>query len=195
MKNITGQKPTKVALISALTILFWLIVFSTFNRAEAHQFSTAYLAIKTHDHTPIATAEYRLAVRDLALLVPIAVDERNQITWGAIKAQNSAISALLAQNLKWKSGTAVCMMSSQREPLAMDQVAGLPYIVTYLSIDCGKSKATTLNYQMLSHIDSGHRLIISSEEGFAQISMTRTEKGSAVSICYLLSFTSKAGSN
>ena len=164
MKNITGQKPTKVALISALTILFWLIVFSAFNRAEAHQFSTAYLAIKTHDHTPIATAEYRLAVRDLALLVPIAVDERNQITWGAIKAQNSAISALLAQNLQWKSGTAVCMMSSQREPLAMDQVAGLPYIVTYLSIDCGKSKATTLNYQMLSHIDSGHRLIISSED-------------------------------
>lgn len=154
----------KDSLVFILTILFWFMVLCQFNRAEAHQFSTAYLAIKTYDHSPIATAEYRLAVRDLVLLVPVTVDSNNQITWGALKAQDAAINALLAQNLQWKSGTASCVMNSQREPLAIDQVAGLSYIVAYLSIDCGKSKATALDYRMLGHIDSGHRLIMSSED-------------------------------
>jgi hypothetical protein len=154
----------KGILILGMTILFWFIVLSVLNRAEAHQFSTAYLAIQTHDKTPIVTAEYRLAVRDLSLLVPVTVNDKNQITWGAIKAQDSAITALLGQNLIWKSGSTTCAMNSQREPLAIDQLAGLSYIVTYLSIDCGKAKATTLDYRMLAHIDSGHRLIVSSED-------------------------------
>jgi hypothetical protein len=164
MIKIKKQLKIKEFLIFVLTVLCWFMVLSGLSRAEAHQFSTAYLAIETHDKTPIATAEYRLAVRDLSLLVPVAVNDKNQITWGAIKAQDSAITALFAQNLQWKSGTAVCTMNSQREPLAIDQVAGLSYIVAYLSIDCGKSKVTTLDYRMLGHIDTGHRLIISSED-------------------------------
>lgn len=151
----------KSLLLIVLTILFWFMVLSGLNRAQAHQFSTAYLAITTHDQSPIATAEYRLAVRDLALLVPVAVDQKQQITWGAIKAQNPAITALLAQGLQWKTGESSCTLNSQREPIAIDHVAGLSYIVAYLSIDCGKSKVTALDYRILSHIDSGHRLIIS----------------------------------
>jgi hypothetical protein len=154
----------KAVLIFVMTLLCWFIILAGLNRAEAHQFSTAYLAIETHDKTPIATAEYRLAVRDLSLLVPLAVNEKNQITWGAIKAQDPEITALLAQNLQWKSGTTVCTMNSQREPLAIDQVAGLSYIVAYLSIDCGKEKPTTLDYRMLGHVDSGHRLIVSTQD-------------------------------
>lgn len=161
------QKPiydgVKSAIVLIITIIFWFVLLNFMNRAEAHQFSTAYLAIQTHNNSPIMTAEYRLAVRDLALLVPVTVDQKNQITWGAIKAQDAAINAVLAQNIVWKSGTAACSMNPQREPLAIDQVAGLSYIVKYLSVDCGKSNATTLDYRMLGHIDSGHRLIISSE--------------------------------
>jgi hypothetical protein len=161
------QKPifdvVKNALVLIMTIIFWFALLNFMNRAEAHQFSTAYLAVQTHNNSPIVTAEYRLAVRDLALLVPVTVDQKNQITWGAIKAQDAAINAVLAQNIVWKSGSADCAMNPQREPLAIDQVAGLSYIVKYLSVDCGKSNATTLDYRMLGHIDSGHRLIISSE--------------------------------
>jgi hypothetical protein len=165
MIKTTKQLKIKDILIFVLTVLCWFMVLSGLSRAEAHQFSTAYLAIETHDKTPITTAEYRLAVRDLSLLVPVAVNDKNQITWGAIKAQDSAITALLTQNLQWKSGVATCTMNSQREPLAIDQEAGLSYIVAYLSIDCGKAKPTALDYRMLGHIDSGHRLIVSSQDG------------------------------
>jgi hypothetical protein len=164
MIKITNPSSIKDIFVLVFTLLFGFMALSGLNRAQAHQFSTAYLAIETHDKTPITTAEYRLAVRDLSLLVPVVVNDKNQITWGAIKAQDAAITALLAKNLQWKSGAAVCTMNSQREPLAIDQVAGLAYIVAYVSIDCGKSKATTLDYRMLGHIDTGHRLIVSSQD-------------------------------
>jgi hypothetical protein len=174
MIKITNTMKIKDTFIFVLALLFGFMALSGLNRAQAHQFSTAYLAIETHDNTPITTAEYRLAVRDLSLLVPVVVNENNQITWGAIKAQDAAISALLAQNLHWKSGAAVCTMNSQREPLAIDQVAGLAYIVAYVSIDCGKSKATTLDYRMLGHIDTGHRLIVSSQDADKPEAVGRT---------------------
>jgi hypothetical protein len=155
MIKITNPSSIKDIFVLVFTLLFGFMALSGLNRAQAHQFSTAYLAIETHDKTPITTAEYRLAVRDLSLLVPVVVNDKNQITWGAIKAQDAAITALLAKNLQWKSGAAVCTMNSQREPLAIDQVAGLAYI---------KSKATTLDYRMLGHIDTGHRLIVSSQD-------------------------------
>ena len=161
-----------------LTVLCWFVLLNFFNSAQAHQFSTAYLAIQTQsqakDQQPKITAEYRLAVRDLALLVPIEMDQSRQITWGAIKAQNGAIATLLTQDLQWKAGNTSCKMNPTREPLALDNIAGLPYVVMYLAVDCGSASATALDYRVLQHVDSGHRLILSSHDANQPQSATRT---------------------
>lgn len=176
------QKPVydgiKNVVVLILTIIFWFVLLNLFNSAQAHQFSTAYLAIqtqnKTQNHQPRMTAEYRLAVRDLSLLVPLEMGENRQITWGAIKAQNSAIATLLTQEMQWKSGEKTCSMNPQREPLALDNIAGLPYLVMYLSVDCGGASATALDYRVLQHVDSGHRLILSLHDVNQPKSATRT---------------------
>ncbi|MBC7752323.1 MAG: HupE/UreJ family protein [Candidatus Saccharibacteria bacterium] len=159
-----------------LTVLFWFVLLNLFNSAQAHQFSTAYLAIETQtqNKTPKITAEYRLAVRDLSLLVPLEIDQNRQITWGAIKAQQGAIATLLSQDLQWKSGTSACTMNPQREPLALDKIAGLSYLVMYLAVDCGDQNATALDYRVLQHVDSGHRLILSVHDANQLKSATRT---------------------
>lgn len=166
----------KNVFVLALTVLFWFVLLNFFNSAQAHQFSTAYLAIETQtqNKTPKITAEYRLAVRDLSLLVPLEIDQNRQITWGAIKAQQGAIATLLNQDIQWKSGTSACTMNPQREPLALDKIAGLSYVVMYLAVDCGDQNATALDYRVLQHVDSGHRLILSVHDANQLKSATRT---------------------
>lgn len=168
----------KNIVVLILTVLFWFVVLNFFNRAQAHQFSTAYLAIQTHSQTqnqpPKMTAEYRLAVRDLSLLVPLEMDQSRQITWGAIKVQQGAITTLLTQEMQWQSSHTSCTMNPQREPLALDKIAGLSYVVMYLSVDCGDKFATALDYRVLQHVDSGHRLILSLHDVNQPKSATRT---------------------
>ncbi len=158
----------KNVVVLIVTVLFWFVLLNVFNPAQAHQFSTAYLSIQTQNQAqnqqPTMTAEYRLAVRDLSLLVPLDMSENRQITWGAIKDQNGAIATLLTQEMQWKSGEKTCSMNPQREPLALDSVAGLPYLVMYLSVDCGGALATALDYRVLQHVDRGHRLILSLQD-------------------------------
>lgn len=154
----------KNVVVLIVTVVFWFVLLNLFNSAQAHQFSTAYLAIQTQSSQPKVTAEYRLAVRDLSLLVPLEMSENRQITWGAIKAQNGELAKLLTQDMQWKSGNTACSMNPQREPLALDNVAGLPYLVMYLSVDCGDAAATALDYRVLQHVDNGHRLIMSLQD-------------------------------
>lgn len=145
-----------------LLCLLWLMP------AQAHQSSTAYLHIQsdssssaTTDAQPKQTlAQYRLAIRDLALLVPLDANQDRQISWGEIQAQQPEIMALLSHNIQWQHAGQPCMMNSLQQPLAMDQVAGMAYLVMYLAIDCNAAQPDQLNYQILSGIDSGHRLIL-----------------------------------
>ncbi|AXI01570.1 HupE/UreJ family protein [Aquirhabdus parva] len=154
----------KKLFLSSRHCLLLIMVFFVFTVPEttyAHQSSTAYLTMSNSAKSARVDAEYRLAVRDLALLVPIKEEQNRSITWGALKAQNAAIDQLLAQKMQWQADQTPCRMTSQREPIALDHIAGMAYVVMYLGVDCGSKPPTQLNYRILEHIDSGHRLIIS----------------------------------
>lgn len=142
-------------------ILGILLMSSMMTHAHAHQFSTAYLAVQTDGKNKTITAEYRLAVRDLALLVPLDSQHNGVITWGQLTTQTPAIQAVLLQNLAWRADGKACRLDPARAPMALDQIAGLTYVVSYLSISCDHAPADQLDYRMLAHIDSGHRVIMS----------------------------------
>lgn len=140
-----------------------LLVLSGLSSAQAHQSSTAYLYIQPDAETSKTLAQYRLAIRDLAVLVPVDANQDRQISWGEIQAQQPAIEALLKQDIRWQAAmpTQACVMNALQQPFAIEQIAGIAYLVMYLSIDCAEQPLSQLDYQMLSGIDSGHRLIIS----------------------------------
>jgi hypothetical protein len=147
--------------LALLALLAGVLMMSLLTTAHAHQFSTAYLAIQTDGKNKTITAEYRLAVRDLALVVPLDPQHNGVITWGTLTTQTPAIQQVLNQNLQWQADGRACTMNPAREPLALDQIAGLTYVVSYLSIACDHAPANQLDYRMLAHIDSGHRVIMS----------------------------------
>lgn len=161
--------------LTLLNFLLSLVVVSlTFGgtSAYAHQSSTAYLQIETQldsantndqvtSNNNRLSTQYRLAIRDLAVLVPLDANDDLKISWGEVKAQQTAIIQVLQRNLIWQASGKQCAVNPLQQPLAMDQVAGIAYLVMYLAVDCNDSPATSLNYQMLANIDSSHRLIIS----------------------------------
>ena len=174
-KSNQTSNPSQLLKVARLTIssinaalnclLSFVLIILTFGgtSAYAHQSSTAYLQIETQANNQESqlTGEYRLAIRDLAVLVPLDGNDDLKISWGEVKAQQPAIVQLLQRNLIWQASGKQCVVNPLQQPLAMDQVAGIAYLVMYLAVDCNDSPATSLNYQMLANIDSSHRLIIS----------------------------------
>lgn len=143
-----------------LGLICWLSV-SFMMSAQAHQSSTAYLSIQPSAQSTEAKAEYRLAIRDMALVLPVDTNNDQQISWGEINAQQAGLDRLLKSQLLWRNGQTDCQLNTHDQPLALDQLAGMTYVVVYLAVDCGQHRLTGLNYQVLAGIDSGHRLIIS----------------------------------
>lgn len=137
----------------------------SFNSAFAHQSSTAYLSIQQNSQGQ-TQAEYRLAIRDLALITPLDSNQDLQISWGEVKGQQYTLYQQLAQQLQWSAAKQGCA-AQQQQPLALDKIAGMTYVLAAFRVDCGQYPPDQLHYSMLAQIDSGHRLIISMQQADA----------------------------
>ena len=141
-------------IIAALLSLLLMPVIS-----QAHQSSTAYLSIDTPQHHTTAL-EYRLAIRDLALLLPIDANQDRNVQWGELTDQADALQQLTQHNLQFRAHGQPCALSL-REPLLLDQRAGQTYVLQRLNVTCPQASADQLRYDLLAGVDAGHRLIIS----------------------------------
>lgn len=166
MRRLHHDKPhAKLPEKSRSHVVSWLIIAALLSLlfmpllSYAHQASTAYLSLKpsVQQHTDI---EYRLALRDLALLLPIDANQDRDVQWGELTAQSDALLALTQHNLAFTAQKTTCTLAPN-EPLLLDRLAGQMYVLQRLKISCPQYAADHLNYQMLHGIDAGHRLIIS----------------------------------
>ncbi len=126
--------------------------------AAAHQSSTAYLSITAPPDSESLALQYRLAVRDLALLLPLDQNQDQQITWQELSSQQTALDQLLQDQLRFSAAGAACAIQPS-EPLLIEHVAGQTYVVQPLQTACGT--LDQLDYRLLKNIDSNHRLLIS----------------------------------
>lgn len=133
-------------------LLCWMSI------ASAHQSSTAYLSMTAQSETQPLTLTYRLALRDLALLLPLDQSQDQQITWQELSSQQVAFDRLLQDQLRFSAAGVACAIQPS-EPLLIEQVAGLTYVVQPLQTAC--SRVSQLDYRLLKTIDSNHRLLIS----------------------------------
>ena len=154
-----------IVIMMILSLLFLPLM------AQAHQSSTAYLTLlpqhsstssnvnydSDSDPSHSMQAEYRLAVRDLALLLPIDANQDQAVTWQELLNQSTAIQALLREQLVFEQSAGQAITSCQInefQPLRLDQVAGLVYIDQVFSLHCNDAPLTQLRYLILDHIDT-----------------------------------------
>ena len=143
------------------SILQWLLgglLLCWMSIASAHQSSTAYLSMTAQSEPQPLTLTYRVALRDLALLLPLDHNQDQQITWQELSSQQVAFDRLLRDELRFSAAGVACDIQPS-EPLLIEQVAGLTYVVQPLQTPC--SSVSQLDYRLLKTIDSNHRLLIS----------------------------------
>lgn len=157
---------TRWALTSLLLLCVVQLTGLGISAAHAHQSSTAYLNVSAAPSADAANnhpllLEYRLALRDLALLLPLDQNQDQQITWQELSSQQAAFEQLLQDQLRFSAAGVLCPLQSS-EPLLIEQVAGQTYVVQPLQTTC--AVPDQLDYQLLKSIDSNHRLMLTTQQ-------------------------------
>ena len=149
-----------------------ILVIST---AHAHQSSTAYLSVSASSvasSTDQINLQYRLAIRDLATVLPLDDNQDQQITWQELSSQQSALEQLLQDQLRVSNAGQQCPLRAS-EPLLIEQIAGQMYVVQPLQTSC--TALDQLDYRVLKDIDSNHRLLLTRSLGGQDGTPTQTQ--------------------
>ncbi len=142
--------------------LCWLLALIA-APAAAHTLSVAHLDIAVRADGSAATVELDLALRDLALTLPLDADRDERITWGELAAQRDAIEALAASHLALASEAGDCALSPRA--LATRRYDDGAYATLRLSARCPSWSGLRLRYALFFDRDPQHRALITLRQG------------------------------
>jgi hypothetical protein len=133
-----------------LTLLLWLLA----SAAAAHKPSDSYLTLERHG-TEIA-AQWDIALRDLDAAITLDANGDGEITWGEVRAKNTAIVAYALSRLTVGSGEIACSLGAA--DVLIDEHSDGAYAVLQITGACPKPDAVlTVDYGLLFDVDPTHR--------------------------------------
>lgn len=129
--------------------------------AAGHSASDAYLtlvAAGTDGETRLL-GRIDVALRDLDFALGLDADGDGQITWGEVKANESAIARFVLDGLQASAGDAACRNVPGRQQVATRTDGA--YAALFFEIRCpGAPRTVTLDYRVLFALDPSHRGIV-----------------------------------
>jgi len=134
-------------------ILLWVVSTT----AHAHTLSVAHVDVSRQGDDAVRV-EVDLALRDLALTMPLDLDGDNAITWGELRSQQPALERLLLQGVKLGSSTSPCTLHPQT--LGTRSYDGVAYASMAFSSDCSAGTGLVLEYNLVFDQDPAHRAIV-----------------------------------
>ena len=127
--------------------------------AWSHGTSRSYLTLEEPYAIGHRRARWEVAVVDLAVAMPLDLDNDHRVVWGEVIAQEATIQALARDNVQFKDSAGPCTIDSA--PLMIDWHGEQSYVVTPLSIVCGGDPGTiAVDYRFLASIDPSHRMLV-----------------------------------
>ena len=141
----------------SMRILAWLLLSLGAASAQAHTLSVAHVDVSRQGDNEVLV-EVDLALRDLALTMPLDLDGDNAITWGELRSQQPALERLLLKGVQLSSGTSSCKLRPQK--LGTRSYDGITYASMSFSSNCSASSGLALNYALIFDQDPAHRAIV-----------------------------------
>lgn len=124
---------------------------------HAHTLSVAHVDVSKQGEDAVRV-EVDLALRDLALTMPLDLDGDNAITWGELRSQQPALERLLLQGVKLGSPASSCTLRPQA--LGTRTYDGVAYASMAFSSDCSTGTGLVLEYNLIFDQDPAHRAIV-----------------------------------
>jgi HupE / UreJ protein len=138
-----------------LLIVLCLSLWSSL--AHAHATSVAYLDSYADAHGAGTVVELDIAVRDVALSLPLDADRDEIVTWGEVLALRPRIEAWAEAGLTLTSSQARCALTA--DSIAIRRYDQGAYIALRLRTPCPIDAALRLRYELLFAQDPQHRAI------------------------------------
>lgn len=140
-----------------LASLAGLCLIAAFS-AWAHTLSVSHVDISVPADGGALDIELDLALRDLALSLPLDADHDERVTWGELQAVRPQLYAMVAGGLSIDSVSGRC--SLRATGLATRQYDDGAYATVLLQAHCASLAGLRLKYGLLFDVDPRHRALI-----------------------------------
>lgn len=125
--------------------------------ASAHTLSVSHLDVAV-DEAGETRVELDVALRDLALTLPIDANRDEAITWGELQAQRGALETLVLSNLTLSRLSSDCRLAPAG--LATRRYDDGMYAVVQFSARCPRTGTLRIDYRLLFDRDPQHRALV-----------------------------------
>jgi HupE / UreJ protein len=146
--------------------------------AQAHTLSIARIDIDASQQAGPVRLELELALRDVALSLPLDADRNEEVTWGELQQVRPALEAMAIAGLSLSSSAGACTLAAQT--LAVRRYDDGGYAVLGMQARCPERSGLGLRYDLLFDRDPQHRAIATLREGAASRSIVLTDKDRVV---------------
>lgn len=126
--------------------------------AHAHMLSVSHLDVTVAASADPVRLELDLAIRDLALTVPLDANHNEQVTWSELQAANPAIDSLVAQGLEVFRGGTSCQ--SRITGHGLRRYDDGAYSTTLIEAQCAGAGALSVRYGVFFDRDPQHRALL-----------------------------------
>lgn len=109
--------------------------------------------------------ELELALRDIALSLPLDADRDEQVTWGELQQARPALEKMALSGLSLSSDLGVCVLAPRA--LAVRSYDSGAYAVLGMTARCPGRDGMRLRYGLLFDRDPQHRAIVTLRDGAA----------------------------
>ena len=124
----------------------------------AHTLSVSHVDIVVPADGSGPEIELDLAIRDLALSLPLDANHDERVTWDELQAIEEPLFAMVTKGLQVSSGSTPCTLHPQL--LATRQYDDGAYATVVLRADCASVAALTVRYGLLFDVDPQHRALV-----------------------------------
>ncbi|MEJ7745592.1 MAG: HupE/UreJ family protein [Luteimonas sp.] len=142
----------------------WLLVLTLIAwPAQSHTLSVSHVDVAVDAQGRGAKIELDLALRDLALSLPLDANRDEEITWGELSAMRGQLESLVLANLSMSTPSALCPL--QPAGLAVRRYDDGMYATVLLSADCAVDDGLSIRYGLFFEQDPQHRALLTMRRG------------------------------
>lgn len=138
----------------------WLLLAALVSSPSviAHTLSVSHLDIVVPPDGSAPQIELDLAIRDLALSLPLDANHDERVTWDELQAIKEPLYAMVKSGLVVSSGSTPCTL--QPTLLATRQYDDGAYATVALRAQCISTKNLKVRYALLFDVDPQHRALV-----------------------------------
>jgi HupE / UreJ protein len=157
-------------ILRALSLMILLSSAVFVQTAQAHSLSVAHVEIDSAGPAGSARiepvrVELALALRDIALSLPLDADRDEQVTWGELQQARPSLEAMVVAGLSLSSSSGRCSLVPRT--LAIRRYDSGAYAVLGMDAGCPDRSGIGLRYGLLFDRDPQHRAIVTLRDGTA----------------------------